>query len=96
MSPANSGKPAPVRKAAAARRKPAVKRRPQTDRQRLEALRDRLEKVISDPATTPRDAVGASRELRQILVTLAAMPSAAAGPKSPIDQIAERRRRRGA
>lgn len=61
---------------------------------RLTALRDRLEAVVRDPATSPRDLAAVSREYRQTLARLAEMAPATAG--SPLDEIARRRTQRGA
>lgn len=64
-----------------------------TDRERLEALRARLEAVLHNPETSPRDLATVGREYR-ILVTQLGI--AAPATKSPLDEIAERRRKRGA
>jgi hypothetical protein len=64
------------------------------DRSRLEALRSRLEKAMNDPETTPRDLAAVSREYRQTLAALAAIAPPAKGTK--LDEIAQRRRKRGA
>jgi hypothetical protein len=64
------------------------------DRARLEALRDRLEAVIADPETSPRDLASVGREYRQTLAALAAATPAAGTSK--LDEIAARRRKRGA
>lgn len=74
-----------------ANRKP----KPTTDRARLEALRDRLEAIVNDPKTSPRDAVAASREYR-ITVAALAQTAAPAAAGSKLDEIAARRRRRAA
>lgn len=64
-----------------------------TDRVRLEALRDRLEAVLADAETTPRDLAAVSREYRQALAALAAVTPATGTSK--LDEIAARRRKRG-
>jgi len=64
------------------------------DRARLEALRDRLEAVIADPETSPRDLASLGREYRQTITALAAVTPAAGTSK--LDEIAARRRKRGA
>lgn len=71
----------------------AVKKPPDDDRARLEALRDRLESVVRDPETSPRDLAAVSREYRMTVAVLAA--SAPPAP-SKLDEIAARRRKRGA
>jgi hypothetical protein len=68
--------------------------KPRSDRARLEALRDRLERVLNDPKTPPRDLATVSREYRMTVATLAA--SAPAPGASKLDEIAARRRKRGA
>jgi len=65
-----------------------------TDRARLEALRDQLEQVIGNPETSARDLAAVSREYRQTIAALAAMTPPTA--TSALDEIAERRRQRGA
>lgn len=70
------------------------KLKPATDRARLEALRDRLEAIVSDPKTSPRDVIAASREYRITVAALGQSAPAAAGSK--LDEIAARRRRRAA
>jgi hypothetical protein len=72
----------------------AVKKPPVSDRARLEALRDRLEGVVNDPETSARDLATVSREYRQTVAALAA--SAPAPSASKLDEIAARRRKRGA
>lgn len=67
---------------------------PDDERTRLEALRARLEGVLNDPATTPRDLAAVSREYRMTLAKLAELAPAAAG--SALDEIAARRKKRGA
>lgn len=67
---------------------------PTTDRRRLEALRDRLEAVLADPSTTPRDLATVAREYRILVGKLAESAPAASG--TPLDEIAQRRRARGA
>lgn len=64
------------------------------DHERLTALRARLEGVIADPDTSPRDLAGVAREYRQVLAALAeAAPSSGT---SKLDEIAARRKQRGA
>lgn len=65
-----------------------------SDRARLEALRDLLEGVLNDPETSPRDLATVSREYRLTVATLAASRPAAGSSK--LDEIAARRRKRGA
>jgi hypothetical protein len=65
-----------------------------SDRARLEELRDRLEGVLNDSETGPRDLATVSREYRQTLAALAAMSPGAGSSK--LDEIAARRRKRGA
>ncbi|OBA88780.1 hypothetical protein A5633_08405 [Mycolicibacterium elephantis] len=64
------------------------------DRARLEALRDRLEEVLNDPQTTPRDLAAVSREYRQTVAALASLTPTPGASK--LDEIAARRRKRGA
>lgn len=64
------------------------------DRNRLEALRDRLEGVLNDPETSARDLASVSREYRQTVAALAGLGPAAGTSK--LDEIAARRRKRGA
>ncbi|UUO03854.1 hypothetical protein M4D79_14130 [Mycolicibacterium novocastrense] len=64
------------------------------DRARLEALRDRLEAVLNDPETGPRDLAAVSREYRMTVAALAALAPPAGSSK--LDEIAARRRKRGA
>lgn len=64
------------------------------DRSRLEALRARLEAVLTDPETTPRDLASVSREYRQTITALAAITPVTGTSK--LDEIAARRRKRGA
>ena len=65
-----------------------------TDHDRLEALRDRLEAVLRDPATAPRDLATVSREYRMTLGDLGDFkPSTGT---SALDEIAARRGKRGA
>lgn len=71
-----------------------TKRETPTDQARLEALRERLEHVVHDPETSARDLAAVSREYRQLVATLAQMAPPAGSSK--LDEIAERRRRRGA
>jgi len=49
---------------------------------------------MNDPETTPRDLAAVSREYRQTLAALAAIAPPAKGTK--LDEIAQRRRKRGA
>ena len=64
------------------------------DLTRLEALRERLEGVLSDPDTSPRDLASLSREYRLLVAQLAEMSPS--GRHSALDEIAARRSRRGA
>lgn len=78
-----------------AKKRPAAARRkryPDTDRGRLEAVRDRLQSIVNNPETAPRDVVAASREYRIVVAALAQTAAPAAASK--LDEIAERRRRR--
>jgi hypothetical protein len=50
--------------------------------------------VIADPETSPRDLASVGREYRQTLAALAAV--APASGTSKLDEIAARRRKRGA
>lgn len=72
-------------------RKPAE---PTSDAQRLTALRDRLEAVLADPGTTPRDLATVSREYRLLLAALAEKEPS--NSNSVLDEIAQRRAARGA
>lgn len=65
-----------------------------SDLPRLEVLRGRLEAVLADPDTSPRDLASVSREYRQTLSAIAELTPAAEG--SPLDEITARRRKRGA
>lgn len=65
-----------------------------TDVERLTALRSRLEGVLNDPDTSPRDLAAVSREYRLLIAQLADIADPAAG--SPLDEIATRRAQRGA
>ncbi len=65
-----------------------------TDLARLTALRDRLEAVLADPTTSPRDLASVSREYRMVLAQLAERPPA--HESSALDEIAARRAQRGA
>lgn len=67
---------------------------PEGERDLLEALRGRLEAVLDDPATSPRDLAAVSREYRMTLARLAELAPVAAG--SALDEIAARRKKRGA
>ena len=71
-----------------------IQAEPRSDRARLEALRDRLEGVLNDPKTAPRDLAAVSREYRLTVAALAAL--APAPGTSKLDEIAARRRKRGA
>jgi hypothetical protein len=64
------------------------------DRARLEALRGLLEAILNDPETPPRDVATVAREYRQTLSALGQLAPPAAGTK--LDEIAQRRRKRGA
>lgn len=64
------------------------------DKRRLETVRQRLEDVLNDSATTPRDLASVSREYRLVLASLA--DHAPSTGVSPADEIAARRRARGA
>ena len=65
-----------------------------SDRARLEALRDLLEGVLNDPETSARDLPTVSREYRLTVSTLAGLGPPAGSSK--LDEIAARRRKRGA
>ena len=65
-----------------------------TDLERLVALRGRLEGVLNDPGTSPRDLAAVSREYRLLVVQLADISPPAAG--SALDEISTRRAQRGA
>lgn len=65
-----------------------------SDRDRLEALRSRLEGVLDDPETSARDIAAVSREYRQVIDALAVL--APADTSSRLDEISARRRKRGA
>lgn len=65
-----------------------------TDKDRLEALRGRIEGVLEDPSTTPRDLATCAREYRLLLAALSEQSGTVAG--SPLDEIAKRRAERGA
>ena len=67
---------------------------PADDRASLERLRAVLEQVVNDPETAPRDLATVGRELRQTISALAAL--APAEGNSALDEIAARRRKRGA
>lgn len=64
------------------------------EKARLEGLRDRLQAVVDNPETSPRDLAAVSREYRMTLAKLDDLAPAAAG--SPLDEIAARREKRGA
>ena len=61
---------------------------------RLEALRDRLEGVLSNPETAPRDLATVSREYRLTLEKLRELKPSTGTSK--LDEIAARRDKRGA
>ncbi len=63
-------------------------------REQLEAIQARLAGVLADPDTPARDLSAVARELRQTAAALAALAPQSAG--SALDEIAERRRQRGA
>ncbi len=63
-------------------------------REQLEAIQARLAGVLADPDTPARDLSAVARELRQTAAALAALAPAAAPSK--LDEIAARRRKRGA
>lgn len=65
-----------------------------TDLHRLQAVRARLEAVLSDPQTPARDLAAVSREYRQTLTAIAAL--APSTGTSAVDEIAARRKKRGA
>ena len=65
-----------------------------TDQERLTALRSRLEGVLNDPDTSPRDVAALSREYRQLVAQLAGIALPASG--SALDEISARRVQRGA
>lgn len=65
-----------------------------SDRTRLEALRARLEAVLHDPETPARDLAAVSREYRQTLAALVDLSPVAGASK--LDEIAARRKKRGA
>lgn len=65
-----------------------------TDVERLTALRGRLEGVLNDPETAPRDLAAVSREYRLLVAQLADIADPAAG--SALDEIWSRRVLRGA
>ena len=67
---------------------------PVSDLARLEALRARLEAVVNDPSTLPRDLASVSREYRIVVEKIAAL--APPDARSPLDEIAARRQKRGA
>ena len=66
----------------------------QSQREHLEAIRDRLAGVLADPETPARDLASVARELRQTAAALAALAPPSAPSK--LDEIAARRRKRGA
>lgn len=72
------------------------RRRPTTDRDRLEQLRNRLQDIVNNPETSPRDVVSASREYRIVVAALAQTAAPTAKASSKVDEIAARRRMRGA
>lgn len=64
-----------------------------TDIDRLRAVRERLQAVLDDPSTPPRDLATVSREYRLTLEAIAKLAPAASG--SRLDEIAAKRRKRG-
>lgn len=64
-----------------------------TDLERLTALRSRLESVLNDPETSPRDLAAVSREYRLLVAQLAEISPPASG--SALDEITARRVQRG-
>lgn len=65
-----------------------------TDKDRLEALRGRIEGVLVDPSTSPRDLATCGREYRLLLAAISEHSGTTAG--SRLDEIAKRRAERGA
>jgi hypothetical protein len=65
-----------------------------SQRDRLEALRDRLERALTSEHLLPRDMASLSREYRGCLAELASLPNDM--EVSVADEIAERRRARTA
>ena len=63
-------------------------------RDQLAAIQARLSGVLADPETPARDLASVARELRQTAAALAALAPPSAG--SALDEIAARRRSRGA
>ena len=63
-------------------------------RDQLVAIQARLSGVLADPETPARDLASVARELRQTAAALAALAPPSAG--SALDEIAARRRSRGA
>lgn len=62
------------------------------DRGRLEAARDRLEAVLHNPETSPRDLASVAREYRILVEKIAATFSSTSSSK--LDEIAARRAKR--
>lgn len=66
----------------------------QSDIDRLTALRDRLQEVLDDKGTSPRDLASVSREFRLLLETIdKARPSSGT---TKLDEIAAKRKKREA
>lgn len=63
-----------------------------SDLARLQAARDRLEAVLHNPETSPRDLATVSREYRLLVEKIAAMAPASASSK--LDEIAAKRAKR--
>jgi hypothetical protein len=70
------------------------KGKPGDDLDRLTAVRSRLEAVLADADTPARDLAACSREYRQVLDAIAQL--APVSGTSTLDEIAARRRKRGA
>lgn len=70
-----------------------ARKSPETsDLARLEALRARLQRVVDDPDTSPRDLAGVSREYRIVVEKIAAMTPTSGASK--LDEIAAKRAKR--
>lgn len=63
-----------------------------SDLARLTAARDRLEAVLHDPNTSPRDLATVSREYRLLVEKIGALSPSSAS--SPLDEIAAKRSKR--
>lgn len=63
------------------------------DLKRLQSVRARLELVLEDEETAPRDLAGVSREYRLVLDAIRARSDGPAG--SAVDEISARRAKRG-